>query len=93
MTGAQVGEFLESYARHFELEKHIRFETTVRKVLRDKEDKAWNVHIIRPHGSDQILKFDKVVFGSGSESIPSWPPMPGRKIFQGTVIHGQSYRK
>ncbi|KAF5633022.1 dimethylaniline monooxygenase 2 [Fusarium tjaetaba] len=93
MTGAQVGEFLESYARHFDLEKHIRFETTVRKVLRDKADKAWNVHIISPDGGDRILKFDKIVFGSGSESIPSWPPMPGRKIFQGTVIHGQSYRK
>ncbi|KAF5646391.1 dimethylaniline monooxygenase 2 [Fusarium sp. NRRL 52700] len=93
MTGAQVGEFLESYARHFELEKHIRFKTTVRKVLRDKADTAWNVHIIRPDRSDLILKFDKVVFGSGSESIPSWPPMPGRKLFQGTVIHGQSYRK
>ncbi|KAM4054539.1 flavin-binding monooxygenase-like domain-containing protein [Hirsutella rhossiliensis] len=92
MTGTQVAEYFEEYARHFQLEQHVRFKTTVRRVLRDELDRGWNVHVSGPEG-DAILHFDKVVLGSGSDSVPSWPPMPGRQLFKGTVIHGQSYRR
>ncbi|POR38259.1 Dimethylaniline monooxygenase [N-oxide-forming] 5 [Tolypocladium paradoxum] len=91
MTGNQVSEYFRAYARHFQLERHIRFKTTVRRVLRDKADRGWNVHVTAPDG-DAVLHFDKVVFGTGSDSVPMWPPMPGREMFEGAVIHGQSYR-
>lgn len=93
MTGAQVGKFFEAYASHFQLDRNIRFKTTVQKVLRDSADRGWNVHVTRPDGHDEVLHFDKVVFGTGSETVPVWPPMPRREEFKGTVIHGQSYRK
>lgn len=91
MTGEQVAEYFQAYAKHFELERHIRFRTTVRLVLRDRLDRGWNVHITGPDG-DATLHFDKVVFGTGSDTLPTWPPMPGREKFNGTVIHGQNYR-
>lgn len=92
MSGAQVAEYLEEYAKHFELEQHVLFNTTVRRILRDELDRGWNVYVCGPEG-DAILHFDKVVLGSGSDSVPSWLQMPGRDLFKGTVIHGQSYRR
>ena len=91
MTGEQVAEYFQAYANHFQLERYIRFKTTVRLVLRDQLDQGWNVHINGPDG-DATLHFDKVIFGTGSDALPIWPPMHGREDFNGTVIHGQSYR-
>ncbi|KAK8037731.1 hypothetical protein PG991_001077 [Apiospora marii] len=90
-TGQQVGEYFHSYAVHFQLLEHVRFQTTVRKVLRNSADDGWDVHVTDTDG-DRILPFHKVVFGSGNESIPSWPSLPGRDKFKGIVIHGQAYK-
>ena len=92
MTGSHVAEYFQAYARHFQLEQHIRFRTTVRRVLRDKLDSGWNVQVSGPDG-ESTLHFDKVVFGNGCETVPKWPPMPGKEKFKDTVLHGQSYRK
>ncbi|KJZ77651.1 hypothetical protein HIM_02828 [Hirsutella minnesotensis 3608] len=91
LSGAQVAEYFQSYAKNFDLERHIHFDTTVWRVVRDESRQAWRVHITGPNG-DSELCFDKVVFGTGSEDIPKWPPMPGRHRFRGVVLHGQSYR-
>lgn len=93
MTGAQVGKFFEAYASHFQLNRHIQFKTTVQRVLRDFADRGWNVHVTRSDGHEEILHFGKVVFGTGSDTVPVWPLMPGREEFSGIVMHGQSYRK
>ncbi|KAK8102223.1 hypothetical protein PG984_015369 [Apiospora sp. TS-2023a] len=90
-TGQQVGEYFHSYAVHFKLLEHVRFQTTVKKVLRNSADDGWDVHITDTDGN-RILPFHKVVFGSGNESIPSWPSLPGRDKFKGIVIHGQAYK-
>lgn len=87
-----MAEYFQSYAKHFTLEQHIRFNTTVRKVTRDKLDEGWNVYVTGPDG-DSVLHFDKVVFGTGSETAPIWPAMPGREKFNGIIIHGQNYRR
>lgn len=91
-TGRQVGEYFHSYAVHFQLLEHVRFQTTVRKVLRNSADDGWDVHVTDTDG-DRILPFHKVVFGSGNESIPSWPSLPGRDKFEGIVMHGQAYKR
>ncbi|KAK3298779.1 uncharacterized protein B0H64DRAFT_415341 [Chaetomium fimeti] len=38
LTGSQVAEFLQAYATKFQLHQYIRFNTTVRVVLRDDAD-------------------------------------------------------
>ncbi|KAK7972288.1 hypothetical protein PG988_006422 [Apiospora saccharicola] len=90
-TGQQVGEYFHSYAVHSKLLEHVRFQTTVKKVLRNSADDGWDVYITDTDGT-RILPFHKVVFGSGNESIPSWPSLPGREKFKGIVIHGQAYK-
>ncbi|POR32008.1 Dimethylaniline monooxygenase [N-oxide-forming] 5 [Tolypocladium paradoxum] len=91
LAGAQVAEYFQSYAKHFGLEQHIRFSTTVHKVTRDNSDGGWNLYVTGPDG-DCVLHFHKVVFGTGSETTPIWPAMPGKDKFNGIVIHGQTYR-
>ncbi|KAK8038666.1 hypothetical protein PG993_007077 [Apiospora rasikravindrae] len=88
---AQAAEYFESYASHFGLHQHVRFGTTVRKVLRNQQDTAWDVHTTDANG-DSIVSFDKVVFCHGCETVPLLPPMPNRHKFEGTVIHSQAYR-
>ncbi|XXH04322.1 hypothetical protein Hte_010736 [Hypoxylon texense] len=90
-TGPQVREYFDSYARHFSLLDHVRFNTTVNRVTRNTSGNAWDVHVTNSNG-EAILCFDKVVFGHGCESVPVWPPMPNRDRFKGLVMHSQAYK-
>ncbi|KAI1393138.1 FAD/NAD(P)-binding domain-containing protein [Hypoxylon trugodes] len=90
-TSSQVAAYFNSYASHFNLQDHVRFNTTVRKVTRNAADTAWDVHITNPDG-DAVLSFDKVVFCQGAETTPSWPSLPNRDKFKGVVIHSQAYK-
>lgn len=91
-TGLQMAEYFQSYAHHFGLDEHIRFNTTVHLVTRDETQNMWNVSISDPDG-DRVLVFDKVVLAHGLNPIPNLPQMPGRELFTGSVIHGQQYRR
>lgn len=93
LTGSHVAQFLQAYASKFQLHQHIQFNTTVRVVLRDDADAGWNIHIVKEDKEEEVVHFDKVVLATGSDTLPVWPQMPGRNEFQGTVIHGQSYRE
>ncbi|KAI1273295.1 FAD/NAD(P)-binding domain-containing protein [Xylaria sp. FL0933] len=92
LTGDQVGGFLRAYAEKFNLHQHVRFNTTVRAVLRDEAKSAWNVHIAHRDGQEEVLHFDKIILATGSDSVPVWPRMPGRDKFKGAILHGQNYR-
>lgn len=87
-----MGEYFQSYARHFGLEEHIRFNTSVHVVTRHDTQDKWNVSISGPDGG-QVLVFDKLVFAHGPHTMPNLPPMPGRELFKGSIIHGQKYRR
>ncbi|RDA85267.1 hypothetical protein CP532_2330 [Ophiocordyceps camponoti-leonardi (nom. inval.)] len=92
LTGSQMAEYMQAYARNFDLEKHMRFNTTVHRVTRDPCRDAWRVRLVGPTGEEEEGLFHKVVFGTGSERFPVWPLMPGRDAFRGIVMHGQSYK-
>ncbi|KAJ4211639.1 hypothetical protein NW759_012241 [Fusarium solani] len=91
LSRRQIHEYFESYAKHFELHKHISFGTTVTKMLRNESQEKWDVYVTGP-GGEKTLSFDKVVFGNGCESVPVWPSMPGRDMFTGTILHSQAFR-
>ncbi|KAI1267540.1 FAD/NAD(P)-binding domain-containing protein [Xylariaceae sp. FL1019] len=90
-TSQEVAEYLEGYASKFGLHPHIRFGSTVNRVTRNEADDKWDVHISTSKGS-QTLPFDKVVFGHGNNSVPSYPTMPNRTKFKGTIMHGQTFK-
>jgi len=92
LAGSQVAELLQAYATKFQLHQYIQFNTTIRVILRDDADAGWNVHVAKENDKDEVLHFDKVVLGTGSDTLPVWPQMPGRDKFMGTVMHGQNYK-
>ncbi|KAI0156741.1 FAD/NAD(P)-binding domain-containing protein [Hypoxylon sp. FL1284] len=90
-TSGQVADYFNSYARHFNLLERIRFRTTVNRVTRSASGNTWDVHITSPDG-DAVYSFDKVVFGHGCESTPTWPPMPNKDKFKGILMHSQAFK-
>ncbi|KXH43035.1 hypothetical protein CSIM01_01789 [Colletotrichum simmondsii] len=88
--------YLNEYAAHFALEKHIRYETTVVGCEPRKEG-GWEVRVRKGSEKDgigeEVLTFDALICGTGIISKPFIPEYKGREAFKGEVLHSRSYRK
>ena len=84
-----VQNYLESYAAHFNLTPHIRFETAVQVVQRDTS--KWKVQI----STGETLDFDLVIVGNGHYRIPRYPDTPGLSEWftSGKASHAAWYRR
>ncbi|KAM3962444.1 flavin-dependent monooxygenase FMO2 isoform 2-T2 [Aphomia sociella] len=83
--------YIESFAKHFDLERHIKFLHNVISVKR--LDKIWKVkhkHVIS--GEEYEEDYDFVIVANGHHSKPQMPNIPGEKLFKGTLIHSHDYR-
>ncbi|EFW20968.1 hypothetical protein D8B26_002753 [Coccidioides posadasii str. Silveira] len=90
-TAAQMCEYVEAYAKHFDLHRHIRLNTTVVRVLRDEADNKWLIEVraTDSHGTQtQTHVFDRLVFATGIHLKLNWPNIKGRQRFAGDIIHG-----
>ncbi|GAC1574316.1 MAG: NAD(P)-binding domain-containing protein [Candidatus Dormibacteria bacterium] len=67
----RVRRYLESYADHFDLRRHIRFKTRVTSVLPigDAAEGGWRVRLADGTEED----FHVVVIGTGHQSMPAHP--------------------
>ncbi|MCJ1380564.1 hypothetical protein MMC17_003672 [Xylographa soralifera] len=92
LPAPQVYEYIKDYADHFTILPHVKLNTKVVKVVRNKVDTKWQVHI-RSGKEEASLEFDKVVFCNGLMQIPSVPILEGREKFTGTVIHSQAFKR
>lgn len=82
---AQVLAYFQNYARHFGLEKYIRFNTAVDSV-EETEDKKWLVAL----KNGEQHRFDYLFTANGHHSVPRWPDIPGE--FTGAFLHAHSYK-
>ena len=80
---AQVVEYLDDYARAFELAPH--FGETVTRARRDGEH--W--HVETSAGSYDAKN---LVIASGYNARPVRPEFTGEQQFRGTVVHSSEYR-
>lgn len=83
MHHTEMLDYLERFAVHFDLRRHIRFHTTV--------DYA------RPAGGDWEIaagggseRFSALIVASGFNSVPRYPQIPGQ--FRGLQMHTHDYR-
>ena len=95
--------YFEMYARHFDLNKHIRLEHEV-VALRQKADfhdsGKWEVDYRDLRGQDDGPKpdavrtevFDAVMVSTGHHASPAWPSFPGMEEFTGVKIHSHTYK-
>ena len=85
----QVLAYFQSYATHFNLAKHIRFNTTVLKVQQTAQ-KQWQVLFEDAQGSHEEF-FDYVLIANGHHWDPFMPEYPG--TFDGELLHSHQYKK
>lgn len=94
MTPADFQEFMQGYAEHFGLLKHITFDTSVKVVNRNKEDNGWDVQVENVEsGQTDTRHFDKVAFCHGYQTLKKMPIFPGQDHYKGDLMHAQQYRR
>ncbi|MCW5250428.1 flavin-containing monooxygenase [Streptomyces sp. SHP 1-2] len=85
----QIIAYMESFARRFDLLRHIRLGTAVadvRPVGTGDGLNGWEVEL----GTGETLPFDAVVVANGHLHHPYVPELPGE--FAGKVLHSVDYR-
>ncbi|KAF2820309.1 dimethylaniline monooxygenase 2 [Ophiobolus disseminans] len=89
-TGAQVHQYLISYAEHFNLEPHFRLNAPVQQVTFDDPQQKWIVKV-----RDESDKYyDKVVIAiGGMVGLPHIPTIEGLDKFEGVSIHARAFKK
>lgn len=94
LTAAQTFDYIKSYAKHFELEQYVRFNTNVKWIERNAENTKWQVcvnDIITEGG--EVRDFDKVVVCSGLYERAITPKIEGIEKFTGTSLHVQAFKR
>lgn len=86
---SQLLAYFESYARHFDLEKYIRYNTCVEKITRT-DDHRWQVVYRDDQGSHTAI-YDYVLVANGHHADPFLPEYPG--TFTGELLHSHYYKK
>lgn len=87
---SQVLEYLERYARHFDVTRSITFRHEVLRVA-PAEDGSWEV-TVRDLADDRLVtrRYRAVVVANGHHWDPNLPNIPGS--FSGTAMHSSAYR-
>lgn len=81
----QVLAYFQAYARHFHLEKYIRFNTAVLHV--EKTEKAhWRVYL----NDGSCADFDYLLIANGHHSVPRHPSW--KEDFTGEYLHAHDYK-
>ena len=87
---ADVLQYLNSYADHFDLRPRIRLGTVVEKVAPTTSGQ-WEV-TSRTGNQTTTEDYGAVVVCSGVYRQPIMPTYPGMESFQGKVLHSVSYK-
>jgi dimethylaniline monooxygenase (N-oxide forming) len=82
----ELRDYLQAYAKTFDLDQSIRLQTPVRRIERD--DGRWRV--VTGDGGDE--RFDGVVVASGRFNRPHWPVIEGLESYKGEMVHSFHYR-
>lgn len=86
---AQLLRYFQSYARHFGVERAIRFHSEVEHAERD-EDGRWHLRVKGPDGRAEE-RFDALLVANGHHWDPYLPEYPGD--FAGEVLHSHAFKK
>ncbi len=84
----QVAEYLNRFADHFDLRRHIRFNQKVLNV--EKVQRQGSEWVVRTE--DQTATFDAVAVCNGHYAKPRVPPIDGIESIP-RLLHSHNYRK
>ncbi len=93
----RILEYIEAYARHHDLERHITFGVTVTRARPvthggERRDRAteWEVTWADEHGTSASGRFSALIVAAGVTWEPRTPEFAGS--FEGEIRHSRSYR-
>ncbi|XP_054458146.1 dimethylaniline monooxygenase [N-oxide-forming] 2-like [Anoplopoma fimbria] len=94
---SQLMQYFRLYADHFDLLRHICFQTTVRSVTQRPDFSVsgqWDVVTVNVAGEEESHVFDAVLVCSGHYTHPALPlsDFPGNETFPGRCLHSWEYR-
>ncbi|HET6212707.1 MAG TPA: NAD(P)-binding domain-containing protein [Micromonosporaceae bacterium] len=85
--------YLERYADHFDLRRHIWFGTEVTRAEPAGEDQRWDVTIRGARGgAERTQRYAALVVANGHNWAPKMPSYEGLADFKGQVIHASGYK-
>lgn len=86
-------DYIKARVEKTEVRKFIRFNSPVRYVKYDSEDKLFRV-TVHDHNSNTVYteEFDHVVCATGHFSTPNAPFFYGFDIFCGRILHAHDFR-
>ena len=92
----QMAAYVNSYVDHFDLRRHIRFNTTVTRLSRDEAGEGWTLEVEERRGVGSPVKRSLrarfVAIATGHHTVPSYPTFPGLEDrFQGKAEHSVHY--
>tara|TARA_B100001758_G_scaffold243101_1_gene252366 strand:+ start:1540 stop:2805 length:1266 start_codon:yes stop_codon:yes gene_type:complete len=82
-SGAELLAYFNSYVNHFDLDKHIRFNTKVHKAI--PIDNKWKIFF-----EDSSEDFDYLVVANGHHWSPRIPNFDGN--FSGELMHSHQFK-
>ncbi|KAJ3414225.1 hypothetical protein HDV05_006842 [Chytridiales sp. JEL 0842] len=89
-THTVILSYLQTYARLNNLERYVKFQTTVLDVV--WEGSCWRVTYTTPNGRQEVEEFEAVIVASGHYYKPYVPPISTLSLFKGRMIHSRDYR-
>ncbi|XP_075342290.1 flavin-containing monooxygenase 5-like [Odontesthes bonariensis] len=97
MHHSKILKYFRMYAEHFKLLEHIRFQTSVKRVMQRPDFSRtgqWEVVIENKDGQEERQIFDAVICCSGHFNYPNLPlkDFPGIDTFEGKYSHSWDYK-
>ncbi|KAL4875868.1 flavin monooxygenase-like protein [Aspergillus karnatakaensis] len=92
---ADVHQYLQDYASHFDLHRSIETNTIVEKITRNEDSNCWELRLRyskTKRTEPTVRQFDRVVLATGIGALPVTPEIKGIEKFSGTVIHSQQFK-
>jgi cation diffusion facilitator CzcD-associated flavoprotein CzcO len=94
-SNKQIFEYIKSFAQHYDLLGHIRFESTisaVSKSLSEDGKDQWQVSGRHAQGSDFSDTAHWLVCASGTNWVKNQPKLKGQDDFIGEIMHAVDYQ-
>ncbi|KAI5922338.1 flavin-binding monooxygenase-like family protein [Camillea tinctor] len=88
---AHMLQYINEYADHFKLRKHVHLRTKVIGCV-PTEGAKWIVKLQGEGGELEERTYDALFAATGARVIPNIPEFKGRESFKGEFIHSQQYR-
>lgn len=90
---AEMSDYIDSYARHFDLAKHVRLAEPVIRVVRDDADESWLVTTKKTAtGEETTRRFDRVVLATGMAQDKNDVNIRGADRFEGDLLHSREFK-